>query len=153
MHGLVQCYVTIARNVGILIDADPGNRVSYHSKSGLILMNEDWLASSSAARILHILNVYCAYFGNGLGTFHPPERLLKSTSTAPDYFYLILINNSYPVINLIFCSFVFVSYESPTVMNDPTYSSKQYQSMNLDEVDALINDPKSINELINEFVA
>ena len=57
---------------GILIDADPGNLVSYHSKSGLILMNEDWLASSSAARIIHISNVYCAYFGNGLGTFLPP---------------------------------------------------------------------------------
>ena len=52
--------------------------------------------------------------GTVLERFHPPKRLLKTTPTTPIHFYLILINNSYPVINMIFCIFVFVSCESPT---------------------------------------
>ena len=72
IRGLVQCCVTAVHNVGTLVGADPGSRGSYHSKCDFILMNEDWLASSSAARILHISCVYCAYFGNGLGAVSPP---------------------------------------------------------------------------------
>ena len=58
MHGLDQCRVTTVRNVGILIDADPGSR-STEFKELSHTDDEVRLASASATRThMHFVAAY-----------------------------------------------------------------------------------------------
>ena len=93
-RGLFKRCVTAVYNVGTLVGANPGIRDSYRSKSDFILMNEDWLASSSAARILHFYECTALTSGTVLERFHPPEMVVEKYTNNSGLFYLILINNS-----------------------------------------------------------